>query len=132
MNITLNLNITGDTSPDTLRALLTVAAEYATVSPQLPTGRAGREAPQEDHGPNVQAYMARMNEIRANRGEEPLKRFRRAAGMEKMDGETAALVMLAALNADTGCATYAKPEGEALDYADGSDDMGDAADGDLY
>lgn len=131
MNITLN--IASDITPDAFRALLQVASEFAHLAPQNAPGRAASVTVAEEYGPNVQAYMARMNEVRANRGEEPLKRFRRAAGMEKMDGETAALVMLAALNADTGAgATYAKTEGEALDYADGSDDMGDAADGDLY
>lgn len=128
MNITLNLNITGDVSPDALRALLTVAAEYATVAPQVPTGRAASPTPPRERGPNVRAYMEAMDRQRAAQNLPALIRFRKGEGMQAMDDETAALVMLAALNA--GGATYAKPEDEPpMDYAEGDDmEGGDGAD----
>ncbi len=119
MNITLN--IPSDITPEALRAILTVAREFETVA----TPRAASaSAATRERGPNVQAYMDAMSAIRERQGQPPLSRFRKGNGMEAMDDETAAMIMLATLNAGDGTAPDAG-DGEPPAYADAGDDMGD-------
>jgi hypothetical protein len=112
MNITINLTISADCTPDTLDALLRVASQYHTATASEPSRDRG--APVErQHGPNVRAYMAEKEKQTGK----PLVRFRKAEGLQGTDDETAAMIMLAQLNAGPQQASTPEP---SADYADDS------------
>lgn len=101
--MTLNLNISPDTAPDELRALLEVLAEYDTGGEDSP---AASRPPVREMGPNEKAYLEKSGQ----------KRMRLTAEFSGMDRETAAMVKLAQLGAAPSASTSA-PSAPSHDYS---------------
>lgn len=101
MNITLNLNISPDTAPDDLRALLEVLAEYDGGD-----GPSTTRPPVREMGPNEKAYLEKSGQ----------KRMRLTAEFAGVDRETAAMLKLAQLGVAPS-ASAPPPSAPSHDYS---------------
>ncbi len=113
MQITLNLTIAADTTPETLTALMEVLAKYETAPAPIPP-RSG--APMAEKGPFELEFLARTG----------LSKMRLTGPFQSMPREVAAQAKLAELDAGGAPMMGAQDgEGEAMDFPPPSETDGE-------